>query len=80
MCVVSSLVRTQYISPWLFRRNENEYILCGFKNMSTEPVLCKKHGTVINPATSNSSGVDSDIDWLEKVECNECCGKWESKK
>jgi hypothetical protein len=48
--------------------------------MSTEPVLCKKHGTVINPTTSNSSGVDSDIDWLEKVECNECCGKWESKK
>ena len=44
--------------------------------MNKPPVLCKKHNVVINPAPVSFGGPDVDVEWLEKVECNEDCPKW----
>jgi hypothetical protein len=39
------------------------------------PVLCIKHGCVIHPKTVTFGGTDLDVDWLQKVECNDNCPK-----
>ena len=39
------------------------------------PVVCIKHGCVIHPKTVTFGGTDLDVDWLQKVECNDNCPK-----
>ena len=43
-----------------------------------KPTLCKEHSCVIHPAQVQFGGADVDVDWLEKVDCNEDCPKYRS--
>ena len=31
--------------------------------------LCKEIGVVVNPVQMNTSGIDLDVDWLDRCDC-----------
>ena len=41
--------------------------------MDDKPLLCKVHGRVINPKSTTFGGLDLDVEFLDKCECEGEC-------
>ena len=41
--------------------------------MSDKPLLCKEYGKVINPKFTTFGGLDLDVEFLDKCECEGKC-------